>query len=86
VGGNVVTFLTPDEAAAITKLSVDTIRAKCKSGELHATKPAGQWRIHEDSLADWLRACEPEPGVIEPTRARVTGREGSLRILMGGAE
>lgn len=61
-------LLTPEQVAERTHLCVATVRRKCQTGELRATKPAGQWRIYEEALEEWLRASEPkrDPGVFRP--------------------
>ncbi len=61
-------LLTAEEVAKRTHLCVTTVRRKCQTGELRATKPAGQWRIYEEALEEWLLASEPsrDPGVFRP--------------------
>jgi excisionase family DNA binding protein len=81
-------LLTPEEVAEQTRLCVTTIRRKCQTGELRASKPAGRWRIEAEAVEEWLHATEPrnEPGVLRPqtveTRARVARPpHGSWRRL-----
>ena len=68
-------LLTPEEVAEQTRLCVATIRRKCQTGELRASKPAGRWRIAPDAVAEWLNANEPEPvpGVLRPPPAESRG-------------
>lgn len=44
-------FYTPNEAAAILPVHINTIYALIQSRTLEATKFGGQWRIHKDALA-----------------------------------
>jgi excisionase family DNA binding protein len=55
-------YLTPDDVAAITGLSVYTIRAAVRDGQLRATKPRRRILIHRDALADWLDDNTVRPG------------------------
>ena len=81
-----MTLLTPAQVAEMTQLTVETVQEKCRVGELRATKPAGRWRIYPDALEEWLRACEPEPGVVTPATApRKLARDRGFRALVGGA-
>jgi excisionase family DNA binding protein len=65
------TLLTPEQVAQQTQLCVVTIRRKCQTGELRASKPAGRWRIDSEAVEEWLRANEPkgDPGVLRPQAA-----------------
>jgi excisionase family DNA binding protein len=81
-------LLTPEEVAVQTRLCVATIRRKCQTGELRASKPAGRWRIHPDAVREWLHASEPkeDPGVLRPRAAELGARvarpsRGSWRRL-----
>lgn len=77
-------LLTPEQVAAATQLSTQTIREKCATGELGATKLCGRWRIPEDALSAWIAKGEPEPGVLRPRRRRSLARERGFRALVGG--
>lgn len=44
-------YLTPAEVADILRLKPYHVVNLCRSGELRATKPFGQWRIAEADLA-----------------------------------
>ncbi|MGH3042654.1 MAG: helix-turn-helix domain-containing protein [Gaiellaceae bacterium] len=81
-------LLTPEEVAEQTKLCVATIRRKCQTGELRASKPAGRWRIDPEAVKEWLHASEPQgdPGVLRPQTAELGARvatslRGSWRHL-----
>lgn len=54
-------LLTPKDVAARTQLCEATIRRLCQRGEIHALKPAGQWRITEEALAAYLAGSAPRP-------------------------
>jgi excisionase family DNA binding protein len=58
----VTDYLTPDDVADITGMSVYTIRAAVRAGELRATRPRRRILIHRDALADWLDASTVRPG------------------------
>jgi excisionase family DNA binding protein len=55
-----VKLLTLQEASAMTRVSTSSLRRRCASGEIRATKPSGSWLIYEDGLHDWLRSHEPK--------------------------
>jgi excisionase family DNA binding protein len=81
-------LLTPEEVAEQTRLCVATIRRKCQTGELRASKPAGRWRIDPEAVKEWLQASEPkeDPGVLRPRAAELGARvarppRGSWRRL-----
>lgn len=73
---------TPEECAERAKLHVETIVRKCRSGELRATKPAGQWRIYVEDFELWLRACEPYGADIHRRRGRLAPVRGGFREMM----
>lgn len=43
-------FYTPDEIAALMKVSPTTIRRMCQDGEIQAVRFGRQWRISEDDF------------------------------------
>lgn len=47
-------YLTPEEVAAILKVSVATVRRKLRSGELPAMKFGRSWRIKRSTLDELL--------------------------------
>ena len=53
-------LLTPDEAAAIVKVSAKTIREWLKQGSLKGIKTGRLWRIKESELRKFL-ASPQEP-------------------------
>lgn len=78
-------LMRPETCAEIAHLHVETILRKCRSGELPATKPAGQWRIYADGFARWLRECEPrEVGVGRPRRRVRAVRSGGMAEALRG--
>jgi excisionase family DNA binding protein len=78
-------LLTPDECAHLARLNVETILRKCRSGEIRATKPAGQWRIYAEDFDRWLRDCEPrEVGIGRPRRRLASVRGGMREALEAG--
>ena len=77
-------LLTPEQCASAAQLHPETILRKCRSGELRATKPAGQWRIYPGDFDRWLRECEPrEVGIGQPRRRLRPVASGGFRELMG---
>ena len=81
-------LLTPEEVAKQTRLCVATIRRKCRTGELRASKPAGRWRIAPEAVTEWIHASEPkrDPGVLRRQTAELGARvarppRGSWRRL-----
>jgi excisionase family DNA binding protein len=68
-------LLTPEEVAKQTRLCVATVRRKCQTGELRASKPAGRWRIAPEAVKEWIHASEPkrDPGVLRPQTAELDG-------------
>lgn len=64
-------LLTPDDVARITGLSIHTVRAAVRAGELPASKLRGRIRIHPDDLATWVdeNRIHPETTTLErPTQ------------------
>jgi excisionase family DNA binding protein len=56
IGGG---LLTLEEAAALLRVSPNTVYKMCREGKIPAAKVGRQWRILETELANWLRE-EPE--------------------------
>jgi excisionase family DNA binding protein len=80
-------FLTPEQVAEQTQLCTATIRRLCASREIAATKLAGQWRIPEDAYLAWVKAGEPDPGVMRPQPKPKMASPASrwqLRAIEGG--
>lgn len=78
-------LLTPDQCAELAQLHPETIVRKCRSGEIKATKPAGQWRIYGEDFERWLRDCEPrEVGIGRPRRRLAPVRGGFRELMEGG--
>lgn len=67
-----MSYLTPEQAATLTQLSLATIQRKCRSGEIEATKPAGQWRIEASALEAWLDGCRPTHVFAQSAVVRAT--------------
>lgn len=63
-------YFTCEEAGAIARESADTIRRRCKAGQIHAVKLGKQWRIAESELARFL-----SPGVHLSPRKRLTAKQ-----------
>jgi excisionase family DNA binding protein len=63
-------FLTPDEVAAMLRVSRDTVRRLLRRGELPAVRVGRSWRVEEAELQRWLRR-----GVLRHGRT-VNGRGG----------
>lgn len=69
-------YLTPDDVAEITGMSVYTVRAAVRAGQLKATKPRARILIHRDAVAEWLEeyAVRPDGQLVdftpEPVRPR----------------
>lgn len=76
-------LMTPKQCAELAQLHPETIVRKCLSGELKATKPAGQWRIYAADFDRWLRECEPrEVGIGRPRRRLRAVASGGLREML----
>ena len=59
-GGEFERLLTPDEAAAIVKVSAKTIREWLKQGKLKGIKTGRLWRIKESELRAFLEGPPQE--------------------------
>lgn len=53
-------YLTVDEAASVLKVDPETVRRWLNAGRLKGVKPAGQWRIAESDLQDFLKPVGKE--------------------------
>jgi len=71
-------FLTPDEVAALLRVSPDAIRRLLRRGALPAIRIGRMWRVEEAALQRWLHR-----GVLRTARA-VNGRGGPCLCGCGG--
>lgn len=71
-------FLTPDEVAALLRVSPDAIRRLLRRGALPAIRVGRAWRVEEGELQRWLRR-----GVLRNARV-VNGRGGPCLCGCGG--
>jgi excisionase family DNA binding protein len=46
--------LTPDEAADLLRIDVETLLALAEKGEVPGRKLGGEWRFSRQALLDWL--------------------------------
>jgi putative molybdopterin biosynthesis protein len=51
-------YLTPDEIAAELRISVETVRRACRSGQLKANRFGRQFRISRADLDAYLKSSE----------------------------
>lgn len=63
-------YLTCAEAGDIARESADTIRRRCKAGQIQAVKLGGSWRISESELTRFL-----SPGLHGSPRKRLTAKQ-----------
>lgn len=63
-------YLTCAEAADIMREQPDTVRRRCKAGQIHAVKLGSQWRIAESELAIFM-----SPGSHGSPRKRLTAKQ-----------
>lgn len=61
-----VPLLTVPEVCEIVKLDETTIRRAIKRGDLPASKPCGQLRVHPDDLQAWIDSTRVQPSVQVP--------------------
>jgi excisionase family DNA binding protein len=73
-------MLTVADVARLTRLSVYTIRAAVRAGELHASKLRGRIRITPDDLADWIADSRIQPDPV--TTRHVEIPPGGYRELV----
>ncbi len=71
-------FLTPDEVAALLRVSPDAIRRLLRRGALPAVRIGRAWRVEEGELQRWLRR-----GLLRTARA-MNGRGGPCLCGCGG--
>jgi excisionase family DNA binding protein len=64
-------MLTVEDVARLTQLSVCTIRAAVRAGELTATKLRGRIRVKPDDLQAWIDACRITPAPAIPRRGEI---------------
>ena len=57
---------TPEQVAQELAVSKSTVMRLIARGELAAMKVRGQWRVHPDALAAYLRAAMPAPELPQP--------------------
>jgi excisionase family DNA binding protein len=57
-GTKLLRYLTPPEAADLTRLSVTTILRAIRRGHLVAARVGNRVRIHPDALRAWLERAE----------------------------
>jgi len=55
-------FLTPEEVAALLRVSSAAIRRLLRRGELPAVRVGRAWRVEEGELRRWVRRGLPRPG------------------------
>ena len=53
--------LTLEEAAALLKLPVDSVRARAEDGELPGRRFGKEWRFARTAILEWLADGEREP-------------------------
>lgn len=63
-------YLTCAEAGDIAREQPDTIRRRCKAGQIQAVKLGKQWRIAESELVRFL-----SPGIHKSPRKRLTAKQ-----------
>lgn len=90
-----VELLSVDDVARITGLSMYTIRAAVRAGELSGCKLRGRIRVHPDDLAAWIDESRIQPALDvkgarqvvapRPPRPRGTVLHDALRDLKGAA-
>ncbi len=71
-------FLTPDEVAALLRVSPDAIRRLLRRGALPAIRIGRMWRVEEAALQRWLHR-----GILRTARV-VNGRGGPCLCGCGG--
>mgnify|MGYP001262311710 CR=1 FL=1 len=71
-------FFTPDEVAALLRVSPDAIRRLLRRGALPAIRVGRAWRVEEGELQRWLRR-----GLLRNART-VNGRGGPCLCGCGG--
>lgn len=71
-------FLTPDEVAALLRVSADAIRRLLRRGALPAVRIGRAWRVEEAELQRWLRR-----GFLRTARV-ANGRGGPCLCGCGG--
>lgn len=82
-------LLTVLQVAEHVQLDETTVRRAIRRGDLEASKPCGQLRIHPDAVTDWLEqtkverpvtiARAPAPRAPRPVPAPVQGSRSSFR-------
>lgn len=67
-------FITTTEAAAMMRVSPETIRRLCEAGEIAAVKlsPTGHWRIDRDKMMDKYQnpSVEADDAFLQSLRAK----------------
>jgi excisionase family DNA binding protein len=71
-------FLTPDEVAALLRVSPDAIRRLLRRGEIPAVRIGRAWRVEDGDLQRWLRR-----GLLRRARP-ARGRGGPCLCGCGG--
>jgi excisionase family DNA binding protein len=82
-------LLSPEDVARVCGLSRRAVYRAIARGELRASRLCHRLRIHPAELERWIaeetRGTSPPPS--QRVRRRVTGADGSLRVLLDeGAE
>lgn len=65
--------LTLEEAAALLRLPVETLRASALAGELPGRAFGAEWRFSRTALLAWLAGDEAPRPVTEPAAGREDG-------------
>jgi excisionase family DNA binding protein len=68
-----VEVLTLQEAAALLRLPVETIRARAAAGDLPGRAFGDEWRFSRTALLAWLAGGESARREIEPSTADADG-------------
>lgn len=68
------TFLTPVEAAAYLKLSIETVRRRLRDGTLPSIKIGSKWRISVEALSEQAKA-----GIV-PVEVQRTARRRNVYV------
>ena len=80
-------WLTVDQVAALTQLSVKTVYRHLESGQLRGSKVGAAWRVRREDADEWMDSLVPthseRPKASAPRR-RPSERGSLLAVLDGG--